>query len=401
MDGKEPSSWSRRAVLSTTGAVSALAVAGCVSEEDPEETGDDDGGGDESDSDENGQSQSDESVQETGPEALAEGFFEAFERGDVEKLNELIHDDSPMDPVEEDGIADPSDLTFEKIDAETVEESEEEAVVELLLTFDPPDEEPVTEASYIEARTADGQWYVWEISPSYDGEGARVPSVDFDLDRTDSGVEISHQGGDQIRADRLVVQGEGIEATGDWVSLGGQTSGDIDGNPAIHAGDSLRLETEDSYTIRLLWENEQQGITVTLRSTSASRGSAEDEVAVEPPEDQGVDAYLAETENFDGEIVDWTGRDEVTVAAGETADSSGHLGFSPPAIRIDPGTTVTWEVEAAAHSVTSVDGSFESEILGEGESWAYTFDDAGEYLYFCRPHRAIGMRGAVIVEESG
>lgn len=49
-----------------------------------------------------------------------------------------------------------------------------------------------------------------------------------------------------------------------------------------------------------------------------------------------------------------------------------------------------------AHTVTAVDGSFDSELLDPGESWSYTFETPGEYEYYCLPHP--WMRARVIVE---
>lgn len=34
----------------------------------------------------------------------------------------------------------------------------------------------------------------------------------------------------------------------------------------------------------------------------------------------------------------------------------------------------------------------------EGESFTMTFDTAGEYEYYCDPHRAAGMNGVLIVD---
>lgn len=46
------------------------------------------------------------------------------------------------------------------------------------------------------------------------------------------------------------------------------------------------------------------------------------------------------------------------------------------------------------HTVTAVDGSFDSGFLQDGEVWSYTFDEPGEFEYFC----AHWMRAKVIVE---
>jgi plastocyanin len=58
-----------------------------------------------------------------------------------------------------------------------------------------------------------------------------------------------------------------------------------------------------------------------------------------------------------------------------------------PALTIATGTIVTWtNREAALHTVTASDGSFESPILGVGESYSRRFDLQGTYVYFCAVH---------------
>ncbi|MFQ5967710.1 MAG: plastocyanin/azurin family copper-binding protein [Acidimicrobiia bacterium] len=62
------------------------------------------------------------------------------------------------------------------------------------------------------------------------------------------------------------------------------------------------------------------------------------------------------------------------------------------------GTTVTWtnDDEGMMHTVTATDESFDSGFLKFGESWSYTFNEVGEFEYFCTPHP--WMRAKVIVE---
>jgi len=60
----------------------------------------------------------------------------------------------------------------------------------------------------------------------------------------------------------------------------------------------------------------------------------------------------------------------VTVEVGTEANG-GNFGFGPAAVRVDPGTTVTWEWVAGSHNVEAEDGSFESELTDET---GFTFD---------------------------
>ena len=82
----------------------------------------------------------------------------------------------------------------------------------------------------------------------------------------------------------------------------------------------------------------------------------------------------------------------------EFAEVEDPADYSVNVLTIKAGTTVTWtnEDDQALHTVTAVDGSFDSGFLVVGESWSYTFDTPGEYEYFCTPHP--WMRAKVIVE---
>jgi halocyanin-like protein len=126
-------------------------------------------------------------------------------------------------------------------------------------------------------------------------------------------------------------------------------------------------------------------------------GNGDDEEAGVPAE---IDDYLGEANNYEGEIDDQTGEDEVTVEVGA---GEGGLAFAPAAVRVDAGTTVVWEWtgEGGSHNVTSTeesDSEFESELMGDsGATFEQTFEEAGVQLYFCSPHQAQGMLGAVDV----
>jgi len=94
------------------------------------------------------------------------------------------------------------------------------------------------------------------------------------------------------------------------------------------------------------------------------------------------------------------------------------LQFMPETITVPVGTTVTWRNgETIGHTVTSgawgdvnestglrgsqtEDGLFDHALapMGqEGDTFSFTFDEAGEYPYFCQPH--LTMNAMVIVEE--
>ncbi len=93
------------------------------------------------------------------------------------------------------------------------------------------------------------------------------------------------------------------------------------------------------------------------------------------------------------------------------------LRFMPEDITVPAGTTVTWRNgETIGHTITSgawgdvnestglrgsqtADGLFDHALapMGqEGDTFSFTFDEPGEYLYFCQPH--LTMNARVIVE---
>jgi len=67
--------------------------------------------------------------------------------------------------------------------------------------------------------------------------------------------------------------------------------------------------------------------------------------------------------------------------------------YSPADITINVGDTVSWDnVDTAAHTVTSgspadgPSGVFDSSLLMASAAYAFTFEDAGNYDYFCMVH---------------
>jgi len=127
----------------------------------------------------------------------------------------------------------------------------------------------------------------------------------------------------------------------------------------------------------------------------AAPGSA---MAQEAP----YDGYLSDVGNFDGTTADMTGQDEVTIAVGAEGND-GAFAFDPPAVQVDPGTTVVWEWTGAGgqHNVAHEDGAFESDLTEEeGFTFEYTFEEERVFKYFCQPHKALGMKGVVAVGDT-
>lgn len=110
-----------------------------------------------------------------------------------------------------------------------------------------------------------------------------------------------------------------------------------------------------------------------------------------------LEQWFLNVENYTG-VIDLTGQSMVTVQVGAPGNG-GDFAFEPPAIRISRGTTVRWmwTGRGGTHDVAFVDDVASSLVANTGVNFERTFSQLGTYLYYCTPHRAIGMKGVVIV----
>lgn len=394
----------RRELLYAASTTGVLAVAGCISD-DPadDDTGtqpssDPDGGEDGStDGSETG-GDGGEPEGKGGPMETARAFLEAFSNGDVDRVNALIHGESEMEELGEDARAELEEVAVTVEEVELTEESGDVAVVAATLGVEQEDGSARTVPWELELRQEAEEWRVWERRP---GDRSRIPGpeVTFEIRHRDGELTVRHGGGDNVVASELFVRGEGLAETGSWLALGGETSATSDGNPAVAAGDSATVGAADEIEITIVWDDGTDS-KVLLNAAGASQSVGDGNAQPgAPPE---VVEYLSDAENFGG-VVDATGESDVTVRTGGLEDDDEQaLAFSPAAVRVDVGTTVTWEwVGDAAHSVTHEDDAFDSGVRGgEGETFSHTFEDAGIYRYYCAPHKSLGQKGAVVVEGS-
>ncbi len=74
--------------------------------------------------------------------------------------------------------------------------------------------------------------------------------------------------------------------------------------------------------------------------------------------------------------------------------------FEAAIIKVKVGTTVTWTNKDGVRHNVAPDGDSdlpEGKLIGNGETYSYTFDKAGTYNYLCTPHPY--MKGTVVVTE--
>lgn len=117
-------------------------------------------------------------------------------------------------------------------------------------------------------------------------------------------------------------------------------------------------------------------------------------------------SWFEDVENFDGSTVDRRGQNPVTIQVG-TEGNGGDFAFDPPAVRIDPGTTVVFEWASDTHNVLpesvpdAADWKGHEPLEDQGVTYEHTFDAEGIYTYYCDPHRSLGMKGAIVVGDQG
>jgi plastocyanin len=92
---------------------------------------------------------------------------------------------------------------------------------------------------------------------------------------------------------------------------------------------------------------------------------------------------------------------------------TGQNTFEPSTVTIPVGATVTWLNDATTPQSATFDPlfaatkgdivlpagvtSFDSGMIGPGQSWTHSFTTPGTYKYACVPNEAAGMKGTVIV----
>ena len=70
---------------------------------------------------------------------------------------------------------------------------------------------------------------------------------------------------------------------------------------------------------------------------------------------------------------------------------------SPSSLTVKVGDTVTWtNSDAAGHSATADDKSFDTGVFAQGENESVSLNQAGTFTYHCVAHP--NMKGTIVVE---
>lgn len=97
---------------------------------------------------------------------------------------------------------------------------------------------------------------------------------------------------------------------------------------------------------------------------------------------------------------------DVTLVDFRDDNETEDFAFEPNVTTVDPGTTVRWTLDHDVfHTVTSTDTQerrrpndlFHQTLSSEGDTFEFTFEQSGEFHYYCQPH-ANFMFGTVIVQ---
>ena len=94
---------------------------------------------------------------------------------------------------------------------------------------------------------------------------------------------------------------------------------------------------------------------------------------------------------------------KITIPVGSAIPEEGQIFYDPEVLQVKVGTTILWDnVDNTIHTATSgnpdsgVDGVFDSSYLSVGDTYEFTFADAGTFDYYCTLHP--WMIGTVNVE---
>lgn len=110
-----------------------------------------------------------------------------------------------------------------------------------------------------------------------------------------------------------------------------------------------------------------------------------------------VEEWLSDTDDYN--TAEQTGKQSVTVDVG-TEGNNGTNAFAPAVVKLSPGTTVTWNWVEGYHNVVATEETFDSGEPEKNGTFEHTFETPGTFLYYCAPHKSMGMKGAVIVQKS-
>lgn len=89
----------------------------------------------------------------------------------------------------------------------------------------------------------------------------------------------------------------------------------------------------------------------------------------------------------------------INTAVSTTSVNIQNYMFEPMAITVKAGSTVTWTNQDSVHHTVTADTPSDNApngpLIGQGETYSFTFNKPGTYDFHCMPHA--NMHGTVIV----
>ena len=130
------------------------------------------------------------------------------------------------------------------------------------------------------------------------------------------------------------------------------------------------------------------------KADAAAKAAAADAAAEKATADAAAKAAAAEMAAAEmAAAVPQTHIVETAMGSGAPGCETSNACYLPADITISTGDTVQWDnVDTAAHTVSGgspadgPSGVFDSSLLMAGGDYSFTFDDAGNYDYFCMVH---------------
>ncbi|MGI8643909.1 MAG: cupredoxin domain-containing protein [Thermomicrobiales bacterium] len=200
---------------------------------------------------------------------------------------------------------------------------------------------------------------------------ATGPGSARQADRSETTVDLALS--DILEGGHAINAHESEENPGNYIACGDVGGVVVNGTLVIGLGE---LNDSGFTGIAVLEENgDQTDVNVYLTRTADNEASG---------------TPSASAEALDGDSDSEASGDEVAV---EIVDFT-----FPETLEIAVGTTVTWtNQDSARHTVTSDPNgdAFQSGTMNEGDTFSFTFEEAGTFEYFCEFHA--NMQGTVIV----
>lgn len=217
-----------------------------------------------SDDSSDGDDGSEETANSPGPAETARAFYEAMAAGDAAAANELLHSESPDDPVTESEAADFESLEGAVEDVTVSSSDETVATVAIELSFDDGSGGRTTSTLDIELRTEDGEWRIYEDLSS-GGSGSNSPSISLDIHTSTTDGEVS--------AIEFTVQSidGGVDPSTLSVQVQAQEATVSNASESLTAGDTIVASFDgdgSSYSagtkVQLFWNSPDDGSSTTL-----------------------------------------------------------------------------------------------------------------------------------------